>query len=90
MDAHPSLGLARGLGLLCAVELAPAASFEPAALVAACREHGLLLVRGGEHAVRFLPPLNVSAAEITEALARFERALESLEHPASNPKGDAT
>jgi acetylornithine/N-succinyldiaminopimelate aminotransferase len=90
VDAHPSLGRARGLGLLCAVELASAAGFEPAALVAACREHGLLLVRGGEHAVRFLPPLNVSAAEITEALARFERALESLEHPASNLKGDAT
>jgi predicted acetylornithine/succinylornithine family transaminase len=88
--AHPALAEARGLGLLCAVELAPGATFEPAALVAACREHGLLLVRGGERAVRFLPPLNVGADEITEALARFERALRSLETTASNPKGDTT
>ena len=90
VHSHPALSEARGLGLLCAVELAPSAPFEPAALVAACREHGLLLVRGGEHALRFLPPLNVSAEEITEALARFERALVSLETTASNAKGDTT
>ncbi len=88
--SHPALAVARGLGLLCAVELAPAAPFDPAALVAACREHGLLLLRGGDYALRFLPPLNVSAEEITEALARFERALVSLELTASNAKGDRT
>ena len=90
VSAHPSLAEARGLGLLCAIELAPNAPFEPAALVAACREHGLLLVRGGDRAVRFLPPLNVAADEITEALARFERALGSLAGPASNLKGETT
>ena len=88
--SHPALGVARGLGLLCAVELAPGAPFEPAALVAACREHGLLLVRGGDHGLRFLPPLTVSSAEIAEALARFERALVSLETTASPAKGDRT
>jgi len=88
--AHAALAEARGLGLLCAVELAPGAAFEPAAIVTACRDHGLLLVRGGERAVRFLPPLNVGPDEITEALARFERALRSLENPASNAKGETT
>jgi predicted acetylornithine/succinylornithine family transaminase len=80
---HPALAEARGLGLLQAVVLAPDATFEPAALVAAARAHGLLLVRGGERAIRFLPPLNVSAVEIDEALERFERALGWLEtqHP---------
>ena len=77
--AHPSLAGARGLGLLQAVEIAAAAPYEPPALVAAAREQGLLLVRGGERAVRFLPPLTVSPAEIAEALARFDRALTSLE-----------
>jgi acetylornithine/N-succinyldiaminopimelate aminotransferase len=88
--AHAALAEARGLGLLCAVELAPDAPFAPAALIAACREHGLLLVRGGDRAVRFLPPLNVDPEEINEALARFERALGSLEGPASKAKGETT
>ena len=90
VHSHASLAGARGLGLLCAVEIAPDAPFEPAALVTACRDHGLLLVRGGERALRFLPPLNVDADEVTAALARFERALISLETRAFNAKGDTT
>ena len=76
---HPSLGEARGLGLLCAVELTAGGPFDPPALVAAAREEGLLLVRGGERAVRFLPPLNVSPTEIALALERFEAAVTRLE-----------
>lgn len=76
---HPSLGLARGLGLLRAIELAPLAGYDPADLVAAARRAGLLLVRGGENAVRLLPPLIVSEEEIDEGLARLESAVESLE-----------
>ena len=33
-------------------------------------------LRGGPAAIRFLPPLNVKAAEIDEGLARFDKALE--------------
>jgi acetylornithine/N-succinyldiaminopimelate aminotransferase len=80
---HPTLGEARGLGLLCAVDLSAAASYEPPALVAAARERGLLLVRGGERAVRFLPPLNVSPEEIALALERFEAAVIQLEEKGS-------
>jgi acetylornithine/N-succinyldiaminopimelate aminotransferase len=47
--------------------------------VAAAREAGLLLVRGGEKSVRFLPPLNVTKDEIAEAIARADRALTTLE-----------
>jgi acetylornithine/N-succinyldiaminopimelate aminotransferase len=76
---HPSLGEARGLGLLCAVDLAGGAAFDPPALVAAARDEGLLLVRGGERAVRFLPPLTVTSQEIALALERFEAAVIRLE-----------
>jgi acetylornithine/succinyldiaminopimelate/putrescine aminotransferase len=76
---HASLAEARGLGLLCAAELAPGAPFDPPALVAAARDQDLLLVRGGERAVRFLPPLTVSSDEIALALERFEIAVTRLE-----------
>ena len=76
---HASLAEARGLGLLCAVELAAGGPFDPPTLVAAARDEGLLLVRGGERAVRFLPPLTVSVQEIVLALERFEAAVTRLE-----------
>jgi predicted acetylornithine/succinylornithine family transaminase len=83
VERHASLKEARGLGLLRAVELAPDAPFDPPALVAAAREQGLLLIRGGERALRFLPPLTVTADEIAEALEKFEAALVSLEKGAA-------
>jgi acetylornithine/N-succinyldiaminopimelate aminotransferase len=78
---HPTLAEARGMGLLRAIEVRPDAPFDPPALIRSAREHGLLLVRGGERAVRVLPPLNVTSAEIAEALERLEKALLSLESP---------
>jgi acetylornithine/N-succinyldiaminopimelate aminotransferase len=78
--AHPrSLAVARGLGLLRAVELAASAPFAPAELIAAARREGLLLVRGGERAIRLLPPLNVTPEDIHDAVARLDRALTALE-----------
>ncbi len=77
---HPSLKEARGLGLLRAIEVKPDASYGPADLVQAARKEKLLLIRGGERAVRLLPPLTVSSEEIAEAVARLDRALTTLEH----------
>jgi acetylornithine/succinyldiaminopimelate/putrescine aminotransferase len=77
--AHPAVAEARGLGLLAAIELRADAPFDPPALVRACRDRGLLLVRGGERAVRLLPPLIVSSAEIAAALERLEAALSHLQ-----------
>jgi predicted acetylornithine/succinylornithine family transaminase len=71
---HAIVREARGLGLLRAIELTPG-PVEPAALVAAARDAGLLLVRGGERAVRLLPPLTVSDAEIAEGLEKLDAAL---------------
>jgi acetylornithine/succinyldiaminopimelate/putrescine aminotransferase len=71
---HAAVREARGLGLLRAIDLAPG-TIEPAALVAAAREAGLLLVRGGERALRVLPPLTVTDAEIEDGLTRLDAAL---------------
>jgi acetylornithine/N-succinyldiaminopimelate aminotransferase len=75
---HASLGEVRGLGLLRGVEIRPDAPFDPAGLVKAAMARGLLLVRGGERAVRLLPPLTVTPAEIQEALERLDAALGDL------------
>jgi acetylornithine/N-succinyldiaminopimelate aminotransferase len=83
---HASLGEVRGLGLLRGVEIRPDAPFDPAGLVKAAMSHGLLIWRGGERAVRLLPPLTVTPAEIAEALERLDAALTGLE----SPKGATT
>jgi len=90
VEKHASLAGANGLGLLRAVELGAAAGYDAPALVAAAREQGLLLVRGGERAVRLLPPLNVTEAEIEDALARLDRALTALESAAPSPSAPTT
>ena len=71
---HAAVREARGLGLLRAIDLGTG-TIEPAALVAAARDAGLLLVRGGERAVRVLPPLTVTDAEIDDGLMRLDAAL---------------
>ena len=76
---HPSVREARGLGLLRAIDLAPDACFGPVELLVAARERGLLLVRGGERAVRLLPPLTVTDEDIHAALAVLDDALATLE-----------
>ena len=75
---HKSIHEARGLGLLRAIDLAADAGFDAPALITAAREQGLLLVRGGERALRLLPPLNVTNDEIDEALAKLDAALTQL------------
>jgi len=39
---------------------------------------GMLVAAAGENVVRFLPPLNVSEAEIDEAVTRFDRTLSEM------------
>jgi acetylornithine/succinyldiaminopimelate/putrescine aminotransferase len=77
--AHPDVLVeARGLGLLTGVEIAAGAPFGPKDLVAAAREQGLLLVRGGDRAVRVLPPLDVDEKTIDEGVELLERAVKAL------------
>jgi predicted acetylornithine/succinylornithine family transaminase len=60
-----------GYGLMVGVRLQE----DPGAVIAACREQGLLLVKAGHNTVRFLPPLTVSRAEIDAAVKIFKRVL---------------
>jgi acetylornithine/N-succinyldiaminopimelate aminotransferase len=83
---HASVREVRGLGLLRAIDLQPAAGFGPPELVAAAREHGLLIIRGGDHAVRVLPPLNVSTTDINDALTKLDASLAALESTAGGSK----
>jgi acetylornithine aminotransferase/acetylornithine/N-succinyldiaminopimelate aminotransferase len=63
----------RGCGGLVGLVFAEA---DPAAIVARLAEAGLILIPAANRTVRFLPPLNVSAEEIAEALQIVETALE--------------
>jgi acetylornithine/succinyldiaminopimelate/putrescine aminotransferase len=77
----------RGVGLMLAFELVPdfvarvpaAAQRAPSLLVVdALHEAGLLTVPSGTHAVRWLPPLNVSRQEIEEAAGILKTVLASF------------
>ncbi|HYL21153.1 MAG TPA: acetylornithine/succinylornithine family transaminase [Gemmatimonadales bacterium] len=61
----------RGRGLLWGLELA-----EPAApVVAAAREHGLLVVIAGPQVIRVIPPLVITEAELERGVAILEEIL---------------
>jgi predicted acetylornithine/succinylornithine family transaminase len=66
----PTIREVRGLGLMIGVEVALKA--RPAVLKLA--EHGLIGVAAGENVVRFLPPLNITRAEVDEAVEKMGRA----------------
>lgn len=65
----------RGRGLMVGVECAGDASGK---IAAACRANGLLVNTAGGVAVRFVPPLVITPADVEEALARFERAVTAI------------
>ena len=64
---------ARGKGLLRGLRVAD--NYDPAALLAAVREAGVLLSIAGGNVLRFTPPLSITAAEIDEGVATVERVL---------------
>ena len=78
----------RSIGLMLGVQLnSPTNPFsKPIALevVARAMDAGLLLIPAGESVVRFLPPLNTTAAEISEAVEKFHSVLKSLPAEAAN------
>jgi acetylornithine/N-succinyldiaminopimelate aminotransferase len=70
-DAHPQvIEDVRGCGLLMGLKLrVPQGEF-----ITALRAKGMLSVAAGDNVVRLLPPLNVSDAEIAEALTLLDAA----------------
>jgi acetylornithine/N-succinyldiaminopimelate aminotransferase len=74
--AHPDVfAEVRGQGLMLGLKLKPPAGD----FVNAARAEGLLTVAAGENVVRILPPLNVSEAEVREAMAMLEKAAAAME-----------
>jgi len=68
---HACIQAVRGLGLMIGLVLnVPAKPIE-----AKLRENGLLCIATGDHVLRFVPPLVVSAAQIDQALAILARSL---------------
>jgi len=65
----------RGRGLM----LALAFKNDPGPLVKKFREAGLLVVGAGGHAIRFLPPLNVSDEEIDHAMRIVDSVLSTFQ-----------
>lgn len=67
----------RGLGLMVGLEFeSPQGSGVASAVAKACLERGMILLTCSTYeTVRFIPPLNVSEAEMEEALRIFEEAV---------------
>lgn len=70
----------RGLGLMVGLEFeVPQGSGAAAAVTQACLKRGMiLLVCSSYESVRFVPPLNVSEAEMEEGLGIFEDAVKEV------------
>lgn len=66
----------RGRGLLVGVRFVDGVSSGDA--VSAALRHGLLLANAGDNTARFIPPLNVTEAELVEAVDRAAAAFSSL------------
>ena len=65
----------RGKGLLVALEFSDDMS---AKVVSLCNEEGLLLNAVRPNAIRFMPPLTVTADEVDGAVGRLEAALKKV------------
>ncbi len=75
IDAHSDVvAEIRGEGLLIGVRcIKPVGE-----VIAGLRDKGLLAAAAGENVVRLLPPLNVSEADIDEAICRLDQSLSAL------------
>lgn len=82
---HPVIAEVRGLGAMCAIELAHPDDRQPASELAArlirrCFEKGVVLLGAGIYGnvIRFLPPLVMTDEQLQEGLNIVKEALEEL------------
>ena len=71
---HSAIKEVRGFGLMIGVEF----TVEARLIAAKLAEHGLLGIPAGTHVVRFLPPLNITHAEVDEAAKKLDATLQEL------------
>lgn len=77
-DMDRTLGMfkeVRGRGLMIGAELRVPWAGNANALADAARRAGVLVLVAGPNVLRFLPPLTITEAELTEGLQRLQRAL---------------
>ena len=67
----------RGWGLINGMELQSETALSAIAIVKAAIEEGLLIVPAGPKVLRFVPPLTVTAEEVTLALQLLDRTLQA-------------
>ncbi len=65
----------RGRGLMIGAELVEAHAGKAAEISELSRKHGVLVLVAGPNVVRFLPPLNITDAELSLGLERFAMVL---------------
>jgi L-lysine 6-transaminase len=70
------LSNARGRGLMCAVDLPTTEA--RGQFLATMRDHGTIALPCGSVTVRVRPPLNISPAEVDQAIASFEKTTKAL------------
>ena len=76
---HPTLiETIRGWGLIDGLVLSANSTWKAIDVVKAAMSEGLLLVPAGPNVVRFVPPLIVSSAEVSQALEMLKTALAKL------------
>jgi 4-aminobutyrate aminotransferase len=79
---HKSVSGARGLGLMCGVDIVDPELGKPdpkrrERILQSAYEHGLILLGCGEHTIRFCPPLSITEAELDTGLKLLESAVSS-------------
>ena len=74
---YPEIGDVRGRGAMLAIEFAARGNAVTSAVAAACHREGLIVLTAGTYGnvLRFLPPLVISAALLTEGLDILEKAI---------------
>jgi 4-aminobutyrate aminotransferase/(S)-3-amino-2-methylpropionate transaminase len=84
-EAHPVIGDVRGRGAMIAIELVKPGTLVPdpestAQVAKACHQAGVLVLTCGTYAnvLRFLPPLVISEALLTEGLSVLDDAFAQL------------
>ncbi len=75
---YPVLREIRGMGLLLGAALDETSDIMASDIISACRTAGLLILQAGPRVLRLLPPLNVTASEVDEALAKLAAVLKEV------------
>jgi 4-aminobutyrate aminotransferase/(S)-3-amino-2-methylpropionate transaminase len=94
-ERHPLVGDVRGLGAMCAMELVrdrrtkEPATDEAAAVIKRCYEHGLVVLKAGDHdnVIRLLAPLVITDDQLDEGLEILESAIMAVAPRAAQPVG---